>query len=269
MLKDYYKILGLDRKSSADSIKQRFRELAFENHPDVSDNKDATDAFIEIYEAYYILSDPDRKEGYDLMYDKYVRNMTLQIQDEESIKTVIKNSSCTARERASQKAKVTYRDFMKEMDCFFSPGEKADGKPFYYGMHRNIGISGGTGPMGSIKAKSVRIPIPRSRRAYLLHRIGFSIKALFLIIGIVVLKFDLISTADIYSKIAILPASMLTGAIITYSIYRLKKTRSKFFHARKFILIKKYRKKGYKRGGHPMISTTPVGPVIFLLRLIF
>ena len=268
-MKDYYNILGLNRKSSVDSIKQRFRELAFENHPDVSDNRDATEVFIELYEAYHILGDPDRKAGYDLMYDKYVRNMSLQIPNEESIKTDIQNSSFTARERAQQKAKVTYRDFMKEMDCYFIAGEKADGKPFYYGMHKNIGISGGVGPMGSIKAKSVRIPIPRSKRAYLFHRVGFLIKALFLIIGLVVLKFDVISSADIYSKIAILPASMLTGAIITYSIYHLNKTSSKFFHARKFFLIKKYRKKGYKRGGHPMVSTTPVGPLIFLMRLIF
>lgn len=68
-MKDYYKILGLDRTVSLEVIKQRFRELAFENHPDISDNKNANEVFIEIYEAYHILSQPDKKIKYDLLYD--------------------------------------------------------------------------------------------------------------------------------------------------------------------------------------------------------
>lgn len=268
-MKDYYKVLGLDRKSSNDSIKQRFRELAFEYHPDISDKKDAGDFFIEVYEAYHILGDPDKKAGYDLLYDKYVKKVSIDVPDEESVKSDIHSTSCTARERGNQKAKAAYRDFIKEMDCFFISGQKADGKPYYYGMHKHVGISGGTGPMGSIKAKSVRIPVPRSKKAQLMHITGFLIKVLFLILGIIILRFDLIPSADIYSKIAVLPACILAGAIITYSVYRINKTKSKFFHARRFFLVKKYRKNGYKRGSHPMISTTPVGPVIYFLRLIF
>lgn len=268
-MKDYYRILGLDRKSSIDSIKQRFRELAFENHPDISDKKDAAAIFIEIYEAYHILSDPDRKAGYDLLHDRYIGNKTIRIPDEESVRTDLDTSSCTARERAQQKAKATYHDFIKEMDCFFMPGQKADGRPFYYGMHKHVGISGGTGPMGSIRAKSVRIPVPRSKKAQTMHLLGFLIKLLFFILGIAILKFNILPSTDIYSKIAVLPACMLTGAIITYSVYRLNKTGSKFFHARRFPIVKKYRKNGYKRGSHPMVSTTPVGPMIYLLRLIF
>lgn len=65
-MKDYYKILGLTRDASPDRIRQRFRELAFENHPDVSENKDAGEIFVEIYEAYHILSQPDKKSGTSL-----------------------------------------------------------------------------------------------------------------------------------------------------------------------------------------------------------
>lgn len=268
-MKDYYKILGLTRKSTIESIKQRFKELAFENHPDVSDKKDATDIFIAIYEAYQILSDPGRKASYDLLYDKYFNNVSTQIPDEEIVKTDISNTSTLIRERARQKAKIKYQDFIKEMDCFFIDGEKADGKPFFYSMHKNIGISGGAGPMGSIKAKTVRIPVPRSKKAQSLHLAGFSIKFLFLIIGILILKFDLIPLADWYGKVLIIPACILTGTLVTYSIYQATKTRSKFFNARRYILVKKYRKKGYKRGGHPMISTTPAGLIVYFLRMIF
>ena len=74
-MKDYYKILGLTSDASIESIKQRFKELAFENHPDVSDNKNADEVFIEIYEAYHILSNADKSVKYNLLYDKYINNV--------------------------------------------------------------------------------------------------------------------------------------------------------------------------------------------------
>lgn len=268
-MKDYYKILGLTRKSSIDSIKQGFRELAFENHPDVSNNKNAAGMFTEIYEAYHILSNADRKSSYDLLYDKYINNVNPQIPNEEIVKTYVQNAAASVREKAQAKAKVRYQDFIKELDCFFKPGQKADGKPFFYGMHKNIGISGGAGPMGSIKSKTVRIPIPRSKKALLNHRLGFLTKVVFFSIGVVVLKFNLVPEADLYSKILILPASILIGGLITYSVYHLNKTRSKFFHASQYSIVKKYKKNGYNRGSHPMISTTPVGLITYILRLIF
>jgi hypothetical protein len=268
-MKDYYKILGLTREASTDVIKQKFKELAFENHPDVSDKKNAGEIFIEIYEAYHILSDPDRKARYDMLHDKYYYNIRTHIPNEAILKNDILNTSSSLREKAQKKAKVTYRDFMKEMDCFFKKGERADGKPFSYGMHKNIGISGGTGPMGSIKSRTVRIPIPRSKKAYIIHRVGFLVKLTFFILGIAVLRFDLIPSADLYSRMLILPASIIIGSLITYSIYHSTKTKSKFFHASRFFLVKKYKKNGYRRGSHPMVSTTPVGLIIYILRVIF
>jgi hypothetical protein len=266
---DYYKILGLTRDSSIDSIKQRFKELAFENHPDVSDKKNAHEIFIGIYEAYNILSNPEKKANYDLLYDKYINKGKNQIPNEEYIKTDIRNASYSARENAQQKAKIKYKDFIKDLDCFFTTGLKADGIPYYYNMHKNIGISGGVGPMGSIKAKTVSIPIPRSKKAYFIHRIGFIIKTIFFVITIIVLKLDLLSNAGLLTKILILTAIIVTGGLTTHLTYHLNKTKSKFFHAYRFLLVKKYEKNGYKRGFSPMVSTTPVGIIINILRLIF
>ena len=67
--KDYYKILGVPEKTSADEIKKVYRKLAFKYHPDrnpnAKDKKDAESRFKEISEAYYVLSDPKRREEYD------------------------------------------------------------------------------------------------------------------------------------------------------------------------------------------------------------
>jgi molecular chaperone DnaJ len=63
--RDYYEILGLDRKASADDVKSAFRRLARKYHPDVSQEPDAEERFKEINEAYGILSDTDKRAAYD------------------------------------------------------------------------------------------------------------------------------------------------------------------------------------------------------------
>lgn len=268
-MKDYYKILGLTREASPDLIKQRFRELAFENHPDVSKDKNANEVFIEIYEAYDILSQPERKHNYDLLYDLYLRKAAPGIPDEEKVKADIQNVSASAREKARQKAKVRYRDFIKDLDCFFIPELKADGMPYSYPMHRNTGISGGVGPMGSIRSKVLEIPIPRSKKAYLFHRIGFLIKVLFFVLAIFAFQTGALQDYSLIIRILIPALIILTGGIITMITYRLVKVKSKFLHAKKHPLVIKYRSKGYTRGFHPMISTTPAGLIAWLFRLIF
>jgi hypothetical protein len=266
-LKDYYKILGLTRDSSVESIKQRFKELAFENHPDVSDDKNANEIFIEIYEAYHILSNPDKRSNYDLLHDKYIKNVKTHIPNEEYVKTDIQNVSNSARENAQRKAKIKYKDFIKDLDCFFITGLKADGIPFSYNMHKILGISGGAGPMGSVKSKTVNIPIPRSKKALLIHRIGFMIKTVFFILAIIVL--NLLPDKGLLLKILIPLAIILTGGLTTLLTYHFNKTKSKFYHANKYFLVLKYKKNGYKRGFHPMISSTPIGLIAYLFRLIF
>lgn len=268
-MKDYYKILGLTSDASSDLIKQKFRELAFENHPDISENKNANDIFIEIYEAYHILSEPDKKINYDLLYDSYFNNSSARIPNEEHVKADIQNVSYSAREKAQQKAKVKYRDFIKDLDCFFIPGLKADGTPYSYSMHKNVGISGGVGPMGSIKSRIINIPIPRSKKAHLVHQMGFLIKGLFFVFAIIAFKLDLFQNYTLITKTLISTSIVMTGGLVTMISYHLFEIKSKFFRAPKYSLVKKYKSKGYKRGFHPVISTTPFGLLAYLFRLIF
>ncbi len=59
--KDYYKILGVERKASEEEVKRAYRKLALKYHPDHNpDNKQAEEKFKEINEAYQVLSDPDQ-----------------------------------------------------------------------------------------------------------------------------------------------------------------------------------------------------------------
>lgn len=61
-MKDYYKILGVDRNASPDEIKRAYRRLASQHHPDKGGD---TGRFQEIEEAYRVLSDPTGKHQYD------------------------------------------------------------------------------------------------------------------------------------------------------------------------------------------------------------
>jgi len=66
MSKDYYSILGVDRKASASDIKKSYRKLARKYHPDLNPkDKSAESRFKEIQGAYAVLSDPKKKAQYD------------------------------------------------------------------------------------------------------------------------------------------------------------------------------------------------------------
>lgn len=64
--KDYYQILGVDRKASADEIKKAYRKLAVKFHPDKNpDNVKAEDRFKEASEAYEVLGNAEKRKKYD------------------------------------------------------------------------------------------------------------------------------------------------------------------------------------------------------------
>lgn len=67
MAEDYYQVLGVDKKSSADEIKKAYRKLAVKWHPDKNPNNKAVaeEKFKKISEAYAVLSDPKKREQYD------------------------------------------------------------------------------------------------------------------------------------------------------------------------------------------------------------
>lgn len=107
-MKDYYKILQVEKNASADEIKKSFRKLAKKFHPDANlNNKEAEETFKEINEAYNILGDENKKARYDL---------DISSQSDGDINRF--NKKNTGRERNKSDNKMSAEDFMKTDNIF-------------------------------------------------------------------------------------------------------------------------------------------------------
>ena len=65
--RDYYEVLGVQRNASRDQIKDAYRKLAMEFHPDRNKSPGAEERFKEISEAYAVLSDDQKRQQYDTL----------------------------------------------------------------------------------------------------------------------------------------------------------------------------------------------------------
>ncbi len=63
--KDYYEILGVNKNSTPQEIKQAYRKLALKWHPDKNSTKEAEEKFKEINQAYEVLADSKKRQAYD------------------------------------------------------------------------------------------------------------------------------------------------------------------------------------------------------------
>src|SRR5215470_9795152 len=63
--RDYYEVLGVSRNATDDEVKKAFRRLAKQYHPDANKEQGAEARFIEINEAYEVLSDQQKRAAYD------------------------------------------------------------------------------------------------------------------------------------------------------------------------------------------------------------
>jgi len=73
IVNDYYGILGIRRDASGDEVKKAYRRLARELHPDVNPDPQTQERFKEITQAYEVLSDPEKRQMYDLGADPFAR----------------------------------------------------------------------------------------------------------------------------------------------------------------------------------------------------
>ena len=64
---DHYKILGVSNAASQSDIRKSFRYLALKHHPDKNKNSEQSkQKFMQIVEAYKVLSDEDARKNYDI-----------------------------------------------------------------------------------------------------------------------------------------------------------------------------------------------------------
>lgn len=71
IVKDYYKVLGIERTASGKEIKKAYLDLVRKYHPDINpDNERVIDKFNEINEAYNNLGDLDKRLKYSILLYK-------------------------------------------------------------------------------------------------------------------------------------------------------------------------------------------------------
>src|SRR6267142_1913565 len=63
---DYYALLGVSRQATDEQIRSAYRKLARQYHPDVNSASDAAERFKAATEAYEVLTDPERRQRYDM-----------------------------------------------------------------------------------------------------------------------------------------------------------------------------------------------------------
>ncbi|KII64711.1 DnaJ subfamily C member 21 [Thelohanellus kitauei] len=87
----HYKVLGVKETASADEIKQAFRKLAIQHHPDKNPGEEeiSNTAFIRIRNAFEVLSDPKERSYYDRIRDSLLfSNQISSLVDPLKYKTV-------------------------------------------------------------------------------------------------------------------------------------------------------------------------------------
>jgi molecular chaperone DnaJ len=66
LARDYYAILGVRKDAPPEDIKRAYRRLARQLHPDVNPDAETQERFKEITAAYEVLSDPSKRQLYDM-----------------------------------------------------------------------------------------------------------------------------------------------------------------------------------------------------------
>src|ERR671930_865765 len=63
--RDYYEVLGVQKNASKEEVKNAYRKLALQYHPDRNKAAGSEERFKEISEAYAVLSDDEKRKRYD------------------------------------------------------------------------------------------------------------------------------------------------------------------------------------------------------------
>jgi hypothetical protein len=122
---NYYQLLGVGAKANPDEIKRAYRLRAKEFHPDLNPAPNASERFIQISEAYEILSDPRKRQTYDQRLSTPHRPSEQEARARQR-EAAYRQWVSEAQHRAQQYAKMEYGRFYK------SRFEAAEARTFLY-----------------------------------------------------------------------------------------------------------------------------------------
>lgn len=109
---DYYKILEIDKNSTANDIKKAYRKLARKYHPDLNPNDaDAKKNFQQINEANEVLSDPEKRKK----YDKYGKDWQHAEQFENTKQYQEQSSDFSGQKYSRAQSGGDFSDFFESM----------------------------------------------------------------------------------------------------------------------------------------------------------
>ena len=109
-MKDYYKILQVNKDASPEIISKVYKLLAKKYHPDANpDNKEEAEAkFKEISEAYEILSDEEKRKNYDLELESENNNQSVPMEDYINLENYCKDLENTINSFNNSYTEETY-----------------------------------------------------------------------------------------------------------------------------------------------------------------
>lgn len=147
---NYYQELNVKPDATDQEIKASFRKLAFEYHPDRNkENSQAADRMKSINEAYAVLSDPDKRRQYDMLFQKYGDSAKGQFRQNFSDQDIFKGSDIEQifEEMARSFGLRGFDDIFKD---FYGQGHKTFEfrQPGMFGKGVIFNTRMGTAPIG-------------------------------------------------------------------------------------------------------------------------
>ncbi len=119
-MKRYYDILGLEEGATKKEIKQAYRKMAMQYHPDLNPGKESKQKFIEILEAYeYLMGIRQMNEGKGMSYEDLQKFYELM------------------KKAAEEKAKREYREKVRE---FKKEKERKQGEEYQKAIYLLVAI---------------------------------------------------------------------------------------------------------------------------------